>query len=302
MWHFGQMGVIIFFVHTSLVLMLSLERQEARGQSLYRDFYMRRFFRIYPLSMFCVTVAFLLNANMHDPTKHWTWGEYLSNMTLTMNLFYVNLMVGALWTLPLEVQMYIALPFLFVIARYRPLWLMAGLWLLAVVAGIVQPNITGRLNVLEYGPCFVAGVAGWRLSRSVPRSIPGWAWPAAFIALWPLFLIATRDHDMYYRWAFCLALGLAIPWFQEMRLGLLNRAAHVIAKYSYGIYLGHGAVLMVAFLAPVPAVVQFAIIGVGIVAVPFLMYHMIEQPMIRFGQKVVARRRNRGQAELVPAG
>src|SRR5207253_2096098 len=84
------------------------------------------------------SVAFLLNSNpsLYETTRHWAWTEYLSNMTLTMNLFYVDVMLGALWTLPLEVQMYLALPFLFVIGRSRPLWVLAGLWLLAVVAGI----------------------------------------------------------------------------------------------------------------------------------------------------------------------
>src|SRR5471030_2736602 len=74
-WHFAQMGVIIFFVHTSLVLMLSLERAERRGESLVIDFYIRRLFRLMPLCMFCITLAFLFTSPRAGP-KYWTWLEY----------------------------------------------------------------------------------------------------------------------------------------------------------------------------------------------------------------------------------
>jgi peptidoglycan/LPS O-acetylase OafA/YrhL len=292
-WHFGQIGVLMFFVHTSFVLMLSLERQIERPGSFFRDFYIRRAFRIYPLSMFCVSLAFVLNANVPVGQTHWSWPVYLANMSLTENLFYMSDMVAALWTLPLEVQMYILLPFLFLASRARPVWFVLALWLAAVVLGSSEPYFTQRLGVLEFAPCFVAGVVAWRLSRSATRLLPGSIWPVAFLSVWPIFFSVSRhypgEHLFWSRWVFCLALGLIIPWFRDMRLGWLNSAARILAKYSYGIYLSHGALLGLAFAIPVAMPIQILILAIGMAIVPFALFHFIEQPLIEIGRRIVVR-------------
>src|SRR5258708_4164978 len=56
----GRFGVLLFFVHTSLVLMRSMERSGISGGSLVKNFYIRRAFRIYPLSLLAVVTALAL--------------------------------------------------------------------------------------------------------------------------------------------------------------------------------------------------------------------------------------------------
>jgi peptidoglycan/LPS O-acetylase OafA/YrhL len=297
-WRFAQMGVIIFFVHTSLVLMLSLERAERRGETLVGDFYIRRFFRLMPLCMFCITLAFFITSPTSEP-PHWTWLDYALNMTLTMNLAYMRSIVGVTWTLALELQMYVVLPFLFLFARNRTIWALAGIWVMALVAGYVQPKISGRLSIFEYAPCFIGGVVAWRLSLMTPRTLPGWLWPFAFVMVWPIYLTATHEHHAFYSWAFCIVLGLTIPWFQEMELGPLNKIAHFFAKYSYGIYLSHTYIIEYAFKRPWPLVAQCVFLIAAAVTVPILMYHLIEHPMVKVGQRLIATRKPK--AALQPA-
>jgi peptidoglycan/LPS O-acetylase OafA/YrhL len=57
----GVVGVFMFFVHTSLVLMWSLGRKPH-----ILDFFIRRIFRIYPLAVTAVLVTVLF----HIPTLH----------------------------------------------------------------------------------------------------------------------------------------------------------------------------------------------------------------------------------------
>jgi len=290
-WHFAQMGVLIFFVHTSMVLMLSLERTKLEGKALFGAFYLRRFFRLYPLSMFCVTTAMLFSlSRASNPIYyHWKWSEYLSNLILTTNLTYTRNMVGGLWTLPIEVQMYLALPFLFLLGRSRSRILLFLLWIAAIPLAILQLHTTARLDVLGYAPCFISGVIAWKLSLSVPRRFAGWLWPIGFVATWPVFFFATHQNDMYFRWAYCLVLGLAIPWFKEINFRPIQTVAHVVAKYSYGIYLSHIAVIAWTFALPVPTAAKWAILVVLATVTPVAMYHFIEHPLIHLGQAASTR-------------
>jgi peptidoglycan/LPS O-acetylase OafA/YrhL len=58
----GHFGVFMFFIHTSLVLMFSLERlRQAEPRALLRRFYIRRAFRIYPLSILVIVLALVLS-------------------------------------------------------------------------------------------------------------------------------------------------------------------------------------------------------------------------------------------------
>jgi peptidoglycan/LPS O-acetylase OafA/YrhL len=288
---FAQIGVLIFFVHTSFVLMLSLERSDYRGGAFFGSFYLRRFFRLYPLSIVCVAVAYAFSVapDLDMPFRHWTLRELAANLTLTTNLTYTDEMVGGLWTLPLEMQMYVVLPVAFLLCRGRPVPFALGLWALSIPIAIAQPHVIGRLTVLAFAPCFLAGVVAWRLSLRVRRSMPGWLWPVVFAVTWAIFLLSSRESVMYFRWAFSLCLGIALPFFAELQFNWLRKLAHVVAKYSYGIYLSHYAIILFVFRMPIADLWQWVVFVPIMVGTPFAMFHLIEQPLIRVGQRLTRR-------------
>jgi peptidoglycan/LPS O-acetylase OafA/YrhL len=281
----GQLGVMLFFVHTSLVLMQSLERQALDGAALLRAFYLQRACRIYPLCAVMLLAIYLFM------DAQWTPFELLANLLLVQNLVYARYMSTVLWSLCLEVQMYLALPLLFLFFRRRPpSWLLA-LWLLSVPAAVLQPLLSARLNVFEFAPCFLAGLLAWRLQGR--QRLPAWLWPL-LLALVGLAFVAYAEPraNNYGRWAVCLALGLALPWLRELATPRLNRACQFIARYSYGIYLFHPLLLWLSFrtLAALHPLAQWGIF-LGLLAVlTGLGYHFVELPMIRLGARWSARK------------
>jgi len=287
-WHFGQLGVLIFFVHTSLVLMFSMERLRLNGSALVTAFYIRRWFRIYPLSMFCVLCTYCWLPWMPGGGK-WIAADLWTNLTLTQNLFHRTNIINVFWTLPLEVQMYIFLPFLFFFCKKRSVAYPAGFWFASIALAILQSKLTPRLNVFSYVPCFLGGVIAWRLIRQFETCrFSGWLWPIGMAASTSIWMTSTLAHDMVYRWLFGIGLGLTIPWFRELSWKPLNIFSHVIAKYSYGIYLSHPVAMLFSFSrlqSYHPAVRWGCFIALAI-GVPLAMYHCIESPMIRFGRNV----------------
>ena len=164
----GHVGVILFFVHTSFVLMGSLERLQLDGGSnwqLVTGFWCRRFFRIYPLSiLFVVLIAMFSIPAEPGAVYGWIgWRAFFSNLALTQNLTYDKNILGVLWTLPLEVQMYVMLPALYFVVRGRRRYLSLGLWAVSVVLALVIPAISERLNVFRLWAVLYVGNCGVRL-------------------------------------------------------------------------------------------------------------------------------------------
>jgi peptidoglycan/LPS O-acetylase OafA/YrhL len=294
----GGVGVALFFVHTCLVLMMSMERHQTRfqGTGLVGSFYVRRFFRIYPLSVVAVlaVVFFRIPARsistgmVHLSTP--SFGDVISNLFLMQNVSYHDDVLGVLWSLPLEVQMYLVLPPLFLLVwRWGTRWQgLLALWCVAVGLAFVQPLITARLNVFQYVPHFLPGVIAYALLKHVQPRLPAWLWPIWLVTLTVAVIVSGYKHA---EWFMCLALGLSIPLFREISLTPVRRISFWMAKYSYGEYLSHVMCIWFAFqyLGHIPVAAQWIVFVLMVVGIPVLLFHALEAPMIRVGARLADR-------------
>ncbi len=278
----GQFGVLIFFVHTSLVLMMSMERNSGA-----LNFYIRRFFRIYPLSMLVVGLVVVLRIPSNPAREYASLGalNLLSNLALTMNLTHSPMALAPLWSLPIEVQMYITLPLLFLVTRtshaFRNLML---IWAALLPLAWFQPLMNGPHNLLRFAPCFVPGIIAYVLIGRWTPKLPWFCWPPVILAAYAAYqLFDPRGTG----WVECLALGLAVPLFKEVRVPVIRSVAGAIAKYSYGIYLFHLIAIYYCFDYMTTATwlkVVASIVITGVAAV--VSYHLLEEPLIEYGRRL----------------
>jgi len=279
----GVLGVMVFFVLTSLVLMWSLER---RPHTL--DFYIRRWFRIYPL----VIVVLLVVTVLHVPTgggpeamfafHRPSLGVLLGNMSLMPGSTQTLLTVT--WTLPYEVGMYLLLPMVFFFVRRNfSLWPLMVLWLLVIQTTRKMPA-SGHNFAVAIG-YFLPGVMAWVVSARWRARLPGWLLLPWIAALWVAFLWKPDFHKC---WLFCLLVGLSLPLFRAIESSWVLAPSRVIARYSYGVYLTHPVALAFGFylLRGRSLEVQMSGFLVLLVVLPVLAYHAVELPMIRLGSRL----------------
>jgi peptidoglycan/LPS O-acetylase OafA/YrhL len=322
----GHFGVLLFFVHTALVLMRSMERLGMLGFRLYSVFLIRRFFRIYPLSILgvLVVVAFRVPAAPWLHGYSWLgWGAFLSNLGLTQNLTHSPSVNCVLWSLPFEIQMYLLLPAIFLWAAGRQsLRAAGGAWLLAVVIAVGEflvrsGNADPEFLLARYAPCFMAGIFAWQLMKVRKPVLSGAVWALFLLAMVVAYrgvdllrvygpgsfhfasLAPRDDHrlwwparlDLVKDWLFCLIVGAAIPLFREIRATWLRSASKTVARYSYGIYVCHIPILWLCFFRwdtlVRPVAFALALALTGVVSVA--VFHWVEDPAIRLGKRLAVR-------------
>jgi peptidoglycan/LPS O-acetylase OafA/YrhL len=289
-WNYGYMadlGVAVFFVHTCLVLMFSLERNpDTRG------FYVRRAFRIYPLSMFVVLL--IVSCHIHvgvSPTSNFTglvskW-QLPANLLLVQNIFHLPNVMGPLWTLPLEVQMYLLLPFLFYFVRSNVrFWPLLVLWFANFTLNYFQAE--GVNYIITMIPIFLPGVIAYVGFKKLRPVLPGWLLP---VVLLTMEVAVTYCAHFRIETVFALALGLILPLFRQIQFKPVKISALTVARYSYGIYLSHPfAILMiVTIFHSYSFAFKLAFLIVFLIATIVPAYHFLEEPMIEIGRRIAVR-------------
>ena len=283
----GLFGVYLFFVHTCLVLMWSLERKPH-----VLNFYIRRFFRIYPLAITAILVALLFHIPVAAGGGGFEWHSFsaatiLSNLLLIQDVLHRPNIVGVLWTLTIEVQMYLLLPGLFFLAhREKKLWQLILRWALAVLELRAYLRTSGNILPTVI-PDFLPGVIAYLAFQRFRARLPAWTFPVFLCLLLTVYMVHPSTASS---WPVALILGLALPLFRQIAQPTLVSLSHNVAKYSFGIYLWHsfGMKLSFHFLARQHWTLQVAAELLFTAVVSVATYHLIEEPLIRVGNRVAS--------------
>ncbi len=270
----GWVGVDLFFVLSGFLITGIL--YDARGTShAFRNFYMRRVLRIFPLYYAVLAVIFLVG-----PLLGWFDTQAVRNLyhkqgflwTYTSNLYvsWVGKMVfkadwlnvGHFWSLAVEEHFYLFWPFLVLHLRRRTLIAVClvligfapALRLIFILSGTtwVAPYaftlcrldtlaLGGLLAILARGPVGLDGLARW--SR---RSVP-----VLGIVLLGIFVVRGGYHP-FDRWMHSLGFTVLAAFFGTVlvlvvtapRGGVMDKVfgsrwMMAYGKYSYAIYVYH---------------------------------------------------------------
>jgi len=162
----GDYGVRIFFVISGFLITTLLLKERISTQTIsLKNFYIRRFLRIFPVAYLFLLVLFILNRafDLQIPSNEFLSSAlYVSNTDL---LGGVSWYTGHFWSLATEEQFYLIFPLLLLVLPIRSyVWVLIGLTILgpalnyAVVHNVVVSRPIVVLNsMLRHMPPILIG-------------------------------------------------------------------------------------------------------------------------------------------------
>jgi peptidoglycan/LPS O-acetylase OafA/YrhL len=295
----GRIGIVAFFLVSGYVIPLSLERQSQR------TFWIRRFFRLYPVYWLAVG-AYVLVASDLIPSV--SAGQIALNVLMVQGALGVISLLPPGWTLGIELIFYVQSA---AVAARRMLdravhlgWFWLGFFVL-LSAG-------SRLSGHDLHPTFALLLFTAALGHSLHLrdELRSRAWRALFAAgaiIVPVGAALSQGRTPASAWGW-QPLSYGASWFVGVTLFCLfyglrdrsfGRGLTWLGAISYSVYLTHPTVFAAA--ARIWGRTSLLTLIVGLVAVPLLSWALfitVERPSIRLGRRLSRRPKTRPLAEV----
>lgn len=312
-------GVILFFLLSGFCISLPYVGNNARKLNL-EEYAIRRFFRIYPpyliAIIFTLIIEFVLLKLYALPVAPYT--SYLANVFMVQNYTTGALTSnGALWTLPVELELYIAFPVVFYLLKNwgdRALIIITGIVSLIALSLFISGQFWMGSDFAMYWVVWCAGVL---LAREYANGTLGkpstWLLVTAVMAIGIAIVLQVRGIPSPYLELFFGFFYLMLLWFgisTEYRWnkyipGGIVKAMNVLGTCSFSLYLIHKPVFRligiiwvnyfggkpVNFLIPVGFSILMVFIAWGF-------YLLIEAPTHALAKKLS--RTKKQQAVIIP--
>jgi peptidoglycan/LPS O-acetylase OafA/YrhL len=314
---FGRGGVDLFFV-LSGYLITSILLANAGSSSYFSTFYRRRSFRILPIYG-VMLVIYLIGRHLGGsapilfggPLPWWSYVIGLQNIWMAIDQTYGASWLAGTWSLAIEEQFYLIFPLVVYFASSLTLpRLLILLLVLCPVGRMISFGLGDqfgyyvlmplRADILAIGALIAWLEFSGSISASVRRIFQGVFW--ASVCFFPIFAwfvdLSNFTMAMWGHSYLVALLGSTLFMVLECKgapqLALLrSRSAAFFARISYALYLTHGYVLILVFLAAgeSPTVLTWHGASLTIcafatsVAICSASYLLIEGPLIRMAHR-----------------
>jgi peptidoglycan/LPS O-acetylase OafA/YrhL len=270
--NYGIWGVDLFFVLSGFLITGILYDSKLKPR-FFRNFYVRRTLRIFPIYYAVLAVLFLVvplvpvlrTAALEESSRHQAWAWlYGTNIYLAIKDAWTLPYIGHFWSLAVEEHFYLVWPLVvFACSRATLLRVCVGA-ILSAIALRIGLALTGFGEVTQYvlSPCRLDALcAGSFLAVAarpagivtlVPASRPAlYASGAVVLALSALHVATTsldavtlplRTTVLAIFFGALLILSISVEPMSLLGRFFTSGTMRFLGKYSYGLYLFHGII------------------------------------------------------------
>ncbi len=297
----GQSCMVVFFVISGFFLPITCEQAGSAAR-----FWIRRFFRLFPIYWVSVALAFAMCCTAlyppRAPSDRLSATDWLINLTMLEDFFQINSAISVYWTLKIELVIYGTFSLLFVLNLHRRTgWLIAGLF---------AAEIAPRLLLVWHGSAFaiantkfyyfapLMGLLAYRFlhgqASARPMVIVGIGQSLLLLASWTIDHALGRsepvDDRLYFMHAVIWPIGYA-SFFLALacRRHLSSAVLGWLGKMSYSMYLLHMLVLGLLMTLNQTGWVFYVALFAGTLVLSDMSYRWIEAPSIALGRALEKR-------------
>lgn len=298
----GHTAVMMFFVISGfLITFLLTKEKEKYGTISLRDFYLRRILRIWPVYYLVLIISFFF------------YEQIPSISTISFNVALIP-QIGRLfdgrwatspqiWSIGVENLFYIFFPLILLFVPNKRMLLVLliiaiGFAILPYVIDFVNVRTVqnSALSLLNYrfffqnkfDSLFVGCISGFALAENhkILRILYNkWLFYACTvfaIVLWGARIETQHFNDELMSVLFAVVI-LNVCTNTQMKITFENRVTKFLGRISYGIYMYHWIILILAFKimplegTPISAVVLYAVVITATIIVAWLSYETYEK-------------------------
>lgn len=280
----GTFGVYLFFALSGCTLYIS-NHNKVDNISDFIPFFVKRFFRIWPafaISLFVYIMFIEVFQNFYDSDKsfwiaqflrEYGWQDVLSYLSLTFNITGPKgLFIGPYWSLPVEFQYYLLLPFLLLLMKFKYLAFVSPILFGGLLYLLYREQYfeIDRTEVFKMGFVFFGGVLLAKYYKYFSFKVSFLKATFIFMLLVifagtirtgvvvvPEYIPFISDRWNLYGIISLISVALALISDPPKNNSRLLDFIHSYGTISYSIYLYHMLVLGVAILL----VIRFKIFG-----------------------------------------
>ncbi|MET3535204.1 peptidoglycan/LPS O-acetylase OafA/YrhL [Chryseobacterium limigenitum] len=302
---YGKMGVQLFFIASAYTLCLSSHYREKEEKHILK-FYIRRYFRIFPIYYLGIIIYFSLNY-FFKTTEYYTVKNIFSNIFFIHGLVPSanNTIVPGGWSIGVEMLFYLFFPFLFdFLSSGKSILKGIGIILISQIVLFYfqrKPNFDisfYNFNILNQISVFIIGILFF-LNKKYFANLKLLS-IIVFILLTILAIYISANNNDYkykgFRYAFRIipmisALSFCFLFIVVENSRFINNAVlQKIGINSYSIYIIH-FVPAFYFLPKMNGYFNFILAYLFIIGVSYfvsiLLNKYIEKPFVKFGSKLI---------------
>ena len=288
LFHLSGYAVHMFFIVSGFLIFWSFDADQNK-----KHFYIKRFFRIFPLYAFLIILQTLFFIGFSDGSTFEVIKYFIANIFFlnflapsvgsTLSSLEVNAINGSLWTLKNEVVFYLIVPLLFMFYKKWGGYILLILYSLSVVY-MFAVDYLGMEKLLVQFPAqvrlFMVGILLYILFDKFNKKN---IYLLAIVSLILLIFLKDNTYFNYILYPFCIG-------FMMIFLVYFVKNIKVNFDFSYSLYILHFPVIQLALyfeINPTNPIISFVVLFAVILVLSYFSEKYIEKRFIKIGREIV---------------